>query len=41
MLAKQRLYCHASSPFFSGYFGDGGLAFFAQDGLDELLCFLQ
>jgi hypothetical protein len=27
MLAKQTHYClnHTSSPFFSGYFGDGGL----------------
>jgi hypothetical protein len=28
VLAKQAFYCwsHASSPFCSGYFGDGGLA---------------
>jgi hypothetical protein len=35
-LARQALYClsHASSPFCPGYFGDGGLAFLALDGLD-------
>jgi hypothetical protein len=35
VLAKQALYhlCHTSSPFCSGYFGDGVSELFAQAGL--------